>query len=69
MDFLTLFAIYVVVVVTCIILVCKYSGQQQTPFTILVNSVGKVSERNWRRCVLVVYSTHGGTVCDTSLQS
>lgn len=46
MDFLTLFAIYVVVVVTCIILVCKYSGQQKTPFTVLLNSVGKVSERN-----------------------
>lgn len=42
MDFLTLFAIYVVVVVTCIVLVCKYSGQQQTPFSILLNSVGKV---------------------------
>lgn len=42
MDFLTLFTIYVVVVLTCIVLVCKYSGQQQTPFTILLNSVGKV---------------------------
>lgn len=42
MDFLTLFAIYVVVVLTCVVLVCKYSGQQQTPFTILFNSVGKV---------------------------
>ncbi|XP_049916679.1 palmitoyltransferase ZDHHC4 [Epinephelus moara] len=42
MDFLTLFAIYVVVVLTCIVLVCKYSGQQQTPFTILFNYVGKV---------------------------
>lgn len=43
MDFLTLFAVYVLVVVTCIVLVCKYSGQQQTPFTGLLNSVGKVT--------------------------
>lgn len=42
MDFLTLFAIYVAVVLTCIILVCKYSGQQQTPFTVVFNAVGKV---------------------------
>ncbi|XP_038591170.1 palmitoyltransferase ZDHHC4 [Micropterus salmoides] len=42
MDFLTLFAIYVVVVLACIVLVCKYSGQQQTPFNILLNAVGKV---------------------------
>ncbi|KAM3591844.1 uncharacterized protein V6R79_008239 [Siganus canaliculatus] len=42
MDFLTLFAIYVAVVLTCIVLVCKYSGQQQTPFSILFNSVAKV---------------------------
>lgn len=42
MDFLTLFAIYVAVVLTCIVLVCKYSGQQQTPFSVLLNSVGKV---------------------------
>ena len=42
MDFLTLFAIYVVLVLTCIALVCKYSGQQQTPFNTLLNSVGKV---------------------------
>ncbi|XP_054455111.1 palmitoyltransferase ZDHHC4 isoform X2 [Anoplopoma fimbria] len=42
MDFLTLFAVYVVVVLTCIILVCKYSGQEQTPFSILFNFVGKV---------------------------
>lgn len=42
MDFLTLFAIYVVVVLTCIVLVCKYSGQQQTPFSIVFNCVAKV---------------------------
>ncbi|XP_033975311.1 probable palmitoyltransferase ZDHHC4 [Trematomus bernacchii] len=42
MDFLTLFAVYVTVVLTCIVLVCKYSGQQQTPFSILLNFVGKV---------------------------
>lgn len=42
MDFLTLFAIYVVVVLTCIGLVCKYSGQQQTPFGLLLNSVTRV---------------------------
>nr|XP_020471564.1 probable palmitoyltransferase ZDHHC4 isoform X2 [Monopterus albus] len=42
MDFLTLFAIYVVVVLTCIVLVCKYSGQQQTPFHIAFNFVVKV---------------------------
>ncbi|CAG04472.1 unnamed protein product, partial [Tetraodon nigroviridis] len=43
MDFLTLFAIYVLVVLTCIVLVCKYSGQQQTPFTTLSTYVGKVA--------------------------
>ncbi|XP_037320545.1 palmitoyltransferase ZDHHC4 [Pungitius pungitius] len=42
MDFLTLFAVYVAVVLTCILLVCKYSGQQQTPFSLLYNSVGQV---------------------------
>ncbi|KAE8284442.1 putative palmitoyltransferase ZDHHC4 [Larimichthys crocea] len=42
MDFLTLFAIYVVVVLTCIVLVCKYSGRQQTPFSIISNSIVKV---------------------------
>ncbi|XP_032359204.1 palmitoyltransferase ZDHHC4 [Etheostoma spectabile] len=42
MDFLTLFAVYVVVVLTCIVLVCKYSGQQQTPFSVIFNYVGKV---------------------------
>ncbi|XP_067100370.1 palmitoyltransferase ZDHHC4 [Osmerus mordax] len=42
MDFLTLFAIYVVVVLACIALVCKYSGQQQTPFGLLLNSVTRV---------------------------
>lgn len=42
MDFLTLFAIYVVVVLTCIVLVCKYSGQQQTPFSIIFKAVAKV---------------------------
>lgn len=42
MDFLTLFVIYVVAVVTCIVLVCKYSGQQQTPFHVLFSFVAKV---------------------------
>ncbi|XP_061562083.1 palmitoyltransferase ZDHHC4 isoform X2 [Phycodurus eques] len=43
MDFLTLFAIYVVVVLTCIVLVCRYSGQQQNnPFTILLNTISTV---------------------------
>uniref|UniRef100_A0A3Q3VZ07 Palmitoyltransferase n=1 Tax=Mola mola TaxID=94237 RepID=A0A3Q3VZ07_MOLML len=42
MDFLTLFAIYVLVVLTCIALVCKYSGQQQTPLTTLFNFLAKV---------------------------
>ncbi|KAM6951796.1 palmitoyltransferase ZDHHC4 [Aplochiton taeniatus] len=42
MDFITLFAIYVVVVLICIALVCKYSGQQQTPFGLLLNSVSRV---------------------------
>lgn len=42
MDFLTLFAIYVVVVLTCIFLVCKYSGQQQNPLNVLIGSVIKV---------------------------
>ncbi|TKS90057.1 putative palmitoyltransferase ZDHHC4 [Collichthys lucidus] len=43
MDFLTLFAIYVVVVLTCIVLVCKYSGRQQTPFSIISNFIVKVA--------------------------
>lgn len=42
MDFLTLFAVYVLVVLTCIILICKYSGQQQTPFNTLFNCAVKV---------------------------
>ncbi|KAM8890557.1 palmitoyltransferase ZDHHC4 [Synchiropus picturatus] len=42
MDFLTLFAVYVAVVLTCIVLVCKYSGQRQTPFTVVFNCIGKV---------------------------
>ncbi|KAM9424271.1 palmitoyltransferase ZDHHC4 isoform 1-T2 [Pholidichthys leucotaenia] len=42
MDFLTLFAIYVVVVLTCIFLVCRYSDQQQTPFNALLNFTAKV---------------------------
>lgn len=45
MDFLTLFAIYVVVVLTCIVLVCKYSGRQQTPFSIISNSIVKVRKK------------------------
>lgn len=43
MDFLTLFAIYVAVVLTCIVLICKYSGQQQTPFNKLFNFALKVA--------------------------
>ncbi|XP_074519495.1 palmitoyltransferase ZDHHC4 [Halichoeres trimaculatus] len=39
MDFLTLFAIYVAVVLTCIFLVCKYSGQQQSPFNTIFNTI------------------------------
>lgn len=35
MDFLTLFGIYVVVVLTCIALVCRYSGQQHSPLNSL----------------------------------
>ncbi|CAG5910863.1 unnamed protein product [Menidia menidia] len=42
MDFLVLFSIYVAVVLTCIFLVCKYSGQQQSPFNALLNRVTKV---------------------------
>ncbi|XP_033840962.1 palmitoyltransferase ZDHHC4 [Periophthalmus magnuspinnatus] len=42
MDFLTLFVIYVVVVLTCIVLVCKYSGQQQSPVTILLDNLAKI---------------------------
>lgn len=43
MDFLTLFAVYVAVVLACIALVCKHSGRQQTPLGVLLGSVGKVS--------------------------
>uniref|UniRef100_A0A0E9XD70 Palmitoyltransferase n=1 Tax=Anguilla anguilla TaxID=7936 RepID=A0A0E9XD70_ANGAN len=42
MDFLTLFAIYVVLVVSCILLVCKCSGQQQTPFGRIFSSLTKI---------------------------
>ncbi|XP_061563706.1 palmitoyltransferase ZDHHC4 isoform X1 [Cololabis saira] len=42
MDFLTLFTIYVVLVLTCIVLVCKYSGQQQSPLHLLLNYITKV---------------------------
>lgn len=42
MDFLTLFAIYVVVVLTCIVLVCKNPGQQQNPFTLILDGLTKV---------------------------
>ncbi|XP_037134979.1 palmitoyltransferase ZDHHC4 [Syngnathus acus] len=42
MDFLTLFAIYVVVVLTAIILVCKYSGQQQSPFNYIFDATSKL---------------------------
>ncbi len=37
MDFLTLFGVYVAVVLTCIALVCKYSGHQQTPLGLLLD--------------------------------
>ncbi|XP_056433115.1 palmitoyltransferase ZDHHC4 [Gadus chalcogrammus] len=43
MDFLTLFAVYVVVILTCIALVCKYSGQQQTPFGVIFNCISRVT--------------------------
>ncbi|KAI1896013.1 hypothetical protein AGOR_G00090430 [Albula goreensis] len=39
MDFLTIFAIYVVVVLSCIVVVCKYSGQQQTPLGRIFSAV------------------------------
>ncbi|PWA16153.1 hypothetical protein CCH79_00019440 [Gambusia affinis] len=42
MDFLTLFGIYVAAVLTCMFLVCKYSGQQHSPFNILLSYVTKV---------------------------
>ncbi|XP_077407575.1 palmitoyltransferase ZDHHC4 [Vanacampus margaritifer] len=42
MDFLTLFAIYVVVMLTCIILVCKYSGQQQSTLIYIFDTTSKV---------------------------
>uniref|UniRef100_UPI003AAAA626 palmitoyltransferase ZDHHC4 n=2 Tax=Centroberyx TaxID=88664 RepID=UPI003AAAA626 len=43
MDFLTLFAVYVAVVLACIALVCRYSGQQQTPFSLLFNYISKLT--------------------------
>ncbi|XP_076025791.1 palmitoyltransferase ZDHHC4 [Genypterus blacodes] len=43
MDFLTLFSIYVAVVLACIVLVCRYSGQQQTPLTLVFDSISKVA--------------------------
>uniref|UniRef100_A0A3P9LUJ7 Palmitoyltransferase n=1 Tax=Oryzias latipes TaxID=8090 RepID=A0A3P9LUJ7_ORYLA len=42
MDFLTLFAIYVAVMLTCIFLVCKYSGQQHSPLNRLFDCFRKV---------------------------
>ncbi|XP_030611175.1 palmitoyltransferase ZDHHC4 [Archocentrus centrarchus] len=42
MDFLTLFAVYVAVVLTCIALVCKYSGQQHSPLNVLFNFAAKI---------------------------
>lgn len=45
MDFLTLFGVYVVVVLTCIVLVCKYAGQEQTPWGRYYNSVTTVSPK------------------------
>ncbi|XP_062859885.1 palmitoyltransferase ZDHHC4 [Trichomycterus rosablanca] len=42
MDFLTLFCIYVLVVLTCIALVCKYSGQECTPFSRLYSLFTRV---------------------------
>lgn len=56
MDFLTLFAIYVVVVLTCMFLVCKYSGRQQTPFSILYNAVAKVRDTQFRSNSTLIHS-------------
>lgn len=42
MDFLTLFAVYVLFVLICILLVCKYSGQQKNPFDTIFNGLLKV---------------------------
>ncbi|XP_068610469.1 palmitoyltransferase ZDHHC4 [Brachionichthys hirsutus] len=42
MDFLALFAVYVAVVLACIVLVCKYSGRQQTPAAVLLDAAAKV---------------------------
>ncbi|XP_054623704.1 palmitoyltransferase ZDHHC4 [Dunckerocampus dactyliophorus] len=42
MNFLTLFAIYVAVVLMCMILVCRYSGHQDNPFNILFSCIAKV---------------------------
>lgn len=52
MDFLTLFAIYVVVVLTCIVLVCKNPGQQQNPFTLILDGLTKVRKKKWCVCVI-----------------
>ncbi|XP_066521416.1 palmitoyltransferase ZDHHC4 isoform X2 [Hoplias malabaricus] len=51
MDFLTLFSIYVLVVLTCIALVCKYSGQQQTPFGRVYNTFSQVVSPWIPQCV------------------
>ncbi|XP_056627235.1 palmitoyltransferase ZDHHC4 [Triplophysa dalaica] len=51
MDFLTLFGVYVVVVLTCIALVCKYSGHQQTPLGRLFDSVTRVVSPWIPQCV------------------
>ncbi len=44
MDFLTLFGVYVALVLACIALVCKYSGQQQTPLGLLLDKFTGVSK-------------------------
>ncbi|XP_034426956.1 probable palmitoyltransferase ZDHHC4 [Hippoglossus hippoglossus] len=42
MDFLSLFAAYVLLMLTCIVLLCKYSGRQQSPFLIFFNFIVKL---------------------------
>lgn len=48
MDFLTLFGIYVVVVLACIALVCRYSGQQHNPLNSLYSFALKVRKEQKR---------------------
>ncbi|XP_077481879.1 palmitoyltransferase ZDHHC4 [Stigmatopora argus] len=42
MDFLTLFVVYVAVVLTCIIFICKYSGRENNPLNSILNIISKV---------------------------